>query len=69
MGTRQRSIRTDPCRGLGNLQIGSSLNDGSFPKAKYNELMATDPELKSWLQGLAKLRTVESDSIHQELRP
>jgi hypothetical protein len=31
-------------------------------------MMATDPELKSWLQSLDKLRTVDSDSIYQELK-
>ncbi len=37
--------------------------------AKDNVLMATDPEVKSWLQSLDKLRTVDSDSIYEELKP
>lgn len=54
-------------------KAGSIVVSVEFPDlaalAKYNELMATDSELKSWLQGLDKLRTVESDSIYQELKP
>jgi ABC-type sugar transport system substrate-binding protein len=37
--------------------------------ARYNDLMASDPELRAWLQSLDKLRTVESESIYQELKP
>lgn len=37
--------------------------------AKDDALMATDPEIKAWLQGLDKLRKVVSDSIYNELTP
>jgi hypothetical protein len=37
--------------------------------AKDNTMMATDPDLKAWLQSLDKLRTVQSDGIYQELKP
>jgi hypothetical protein len=37
--------------------------------AKDDALMAADPELRTWLQGLDKLRKIVSDSIYQELTP
>ena len=37
--------------------------------AKDDVRFATDPELKSWLQGLDKLRKVVSDSVYNELAP
>lgn len=37
--------------------------------AKDDARFATDPELKSWLQGLDKLRKVVSDSVYNELAP
>ena len=35
--------------------------------AKDTDRMATDPELRAWLQGLDKLRKIVSDSIYEEL--
>ena len=35
--------------------------------AKDTERMASDPELRAWLQGLDKLRKIVSDSIYEEL--
>jgi len=37
--------------------------------AKDDAKMASDPELKSWLQSLDKLRKVVSDSVYNELTP
>lgn len=37
--------------------------------AKDDALMATDPEIKTWLQSLDKLRKVVSDSVYNELTP
>jgi hypothetical protein len=37
--------------------------------AKDDARFASDPELKSWLQGLDKLREVISDSVYNELTP
>lgn len=37
--------------------------------AKDDVKMATDPDLKAWLQGLDKVRKIVSDSIYQELNP
>ena len=37
--------------------------------AKDDARFATDPELKSWLQGLDKLRKIVSDSVYNELTP
>jgi ABC-type sugar transport system substrate-binding protein len=37
--------------------------------AKDNTRMATDPDLRSWLQGLDKFRKIVSDSIYEELLP
>jgi len=36
--------------------------------AKDNEKMGTDPELRAWLAGLDKFRTIVSDSIYNELK-
>jgi hypothetical protein len=36
--------------------------------AKDNERMATDPDLRAWLAGLDKLRTIVSDSVYNELK-
>lgn len=35
--------------------------------AKDDAMMATDPELRAWLQSLDKLRKIVSDSIYTEL--
>lgn len=35
--------------------------------AKDTDRMASDPELRAWLQGLDKLRKIVSDSIYEEL--
>jgi hypothetical protein len=37
--------------------------------AKDDARLATDPELKAWLQGLDKFRKVVSDSIYEEMTP
>jgi len=37
--------------------------------AKDDARFASDPELKSWLQSLDKLRKVVSDSVYNELTP
>jgi hypothetical protein len=37
--------------------------------AADDALMASDPELRGWLQSLDKLRKVVSDSVYQELQP
>ena len=36
--------------------------------AKDNERMGTDPDLRAWLAGLDKLRTIVSDSVYNELK-
>jgi hypothetical protein len=36
--------------------------------AKDSEKMVTDPELRAWLAGLDKFRTIVSDSIYNELK-
>jgi len=36
--------------------------------AKDNALMGTDPELRAWLAGLDKYRTIVSDSVYSELK-
>ena len=36
--------------------------------ARDNEKMTTDPELRAWLAGLDKFRTIVSDSIYSELK-
>lgn len=36
--------------------------------AKDNDTMASNPELRAWLAGLDKVRTIVSDSIYQELK-
>jgi hypothetical protein len=35
--------------------------------AKDDARMASDPELRAWLQGLDKVRKIVSDSIYQEI--
>jgi hypothetical protein len=37
--------------------------------AKDYGMMRNDADLRSWLQGLAKIRKVVSDSIYEELKP
>jgi hypothetical protein len=37
--------------------------------AKDFGLMRNDADLRAWLQGLAKIRKVVSDSIYEELKP
>jgi hypothetical protein len=37
--------------------------------AKDFGLMRNDADLRTWLQGLAKIRKVVSDSIYEELKP
>jgi len=37
--------------------------------AKDYGLMRSDADLRAWLQGLAKIRKVVSDSIYEELKP
>ena len=37
--------------------------------ARDDARMASDPELRAWLQSLAKLRKIVSDSIYEELVP
>ena len=36
--------------------------------ARDNEKMGTDPELRAWLAGLDKFRTIVSDSVYAELK-
>jgi hypothetical protein len=36
--------------------------------ARDNDKMATDPDLRAWLAGLDKIRTIVSDSIYSELK-
>ena len=37
--------------------------------AKDNERMASDPDLRAWVEGLDKIRKIVSDSLYQELAP
>jgi len=37
--------------------------------ARDDARMASDPELRAWLQSLAKLRKIVSDSVYEELVP
>ncbi|HSB62140.1 MAG TPA: hypothetical protein VLI67_10495 [Vicinamibacteria bacterium] len=37
--------------------------------ARDDARMASDPELRAWLQSLAKLRKIVSDSVYEELAP
>jgi hypothetical protein len=37
--------------------------------AKADATMASDPELRAWLQGLDKFRKIVSDSVYEEMTP
>ena len=64
------TIRVWRARFAGN-EAGSIVVSIEYPNlevlAKDDAKMATDPELKAWLQGLDKVRKIVSDSIYNEL--
>lgn len=54
-------------------QAGSVVVSAEFPNlealAQDDARMKSDPELRSWLQGLDRLRKIVSDSIYEEQMP
>lgn len=52
-------------------EAGSIVVTAEFPDlealAKNDALEGSDPDVKAWLQGLAKMRKIVSDSIYTEL--
>jgi hypothetical protein len=66
------SIRVWRARWAGN-NAGAVVVTIEYPSlealAKDDAKMASDPELKAWIQGLDKFRKIVSDSIYEEMTP
>ena len=54
-------------------EAGSVVVSVEYPNlatlAKDDALFEGDPEVRAWLQGLAKIRKIVSDSIYEEAKP